>query len=437
MSKPNAQPIQISPEITIQPPLTRRGTGPGLILVVPPKWVVDHMNRLFLEYIQTKGNEDQCHVQKTLDPEPLKKWAEEGYAVAQVTVSDDRASKEKFAELLGTAMAELEKVKECEGLEKVGLVVYGTVGFNDIAFAITADPRITSCIFYGPFKPTWAKDTSVPVLAHIPGPAPKPTEREANIQIFGEEPENLKSHYYPNLKTLDCSFALPSCAGFNPTAASVAHTRSLTFLKPLVGGPYFDLETIWEEHTKYEFEDRSVEKTMATMVDQPYVNHVPTLTGGIGRENLTEFYRDHFINSNSDDAQLELVSRTVGIDRIVDEFLLNFTHDRVVDWLIPGVPPTHRKVSIPFTSIVNIRGDRLYHEHIAWDQGTVLRQLGLLPEYLPFPYALPDGRQPGEGGNRFEYRVPVAGLETAKKLVDENAVESNEMLGFEMREVSE
>lgn len=211
--------------------------------------------------------------------------------------------------------------------------VYGTIGFNDIASAITADPRITSCIFYGPFKHTWAKDTSVPVLAHIPGPAPKPAEREANIQIFGAEPVNLKSHYYPNLKTLDCSFALPQCAGFNPAAASVAHTRSLTFLKPLVGGPYFDLEAIWEEHTKYEFEDRSVEKTMATMVDQPYVNHVPTLTGGIGRENLTKFYRDHFINSNSDDAQLELVSRTVGIDRIVDEFLFNFTHDRVVDWL--------------------------------------------------------------------------------------------------------
>ena len=104
-------------------------------------------------------------------------------------------------------------------------------------------------------------------------------------------------------------------------------------MKPLLGGPYFDLEAIWDEHTKYEFEDRSVDKTMATMVDEPYVNHIPTLTGGIGRENLTKFYRDHFIHSNAEDAQLELVSRTVGIDRIVDEFLFNFTHDRVVDWL--------------------------------------------------------------------------------------------------------
>lgn len=72
---------------------------------------------------------------------------------------------------------------------------------------------------------------------------------------------------------------------------------------------------------------------MATMVQEPYVNHVPTLTGGIGRECLTAFYRNHFIFSNADDAALELVSRTVGIDRIVDEFLFSCTHDRVVDWL--------------------------------------------------------------------------------------------------------
>ena len=101
---------------------------------------------------------------------------------------------------------------------------------------------------------------------------------------------------------------------------------------------------------------------------------------------------------------------------------------------IPGIPPTGRKISVPMTSIVNIRGDRLYHEHIAWDQGTVLRQLRLLPEYLPFPYALPDGREPGNGLG-FEYRVPVAGVETARKMVDENALPSNEMLEYAVREV--
>lgn len=86
--------------------------------------------------------------------------------------------------------------------------------------------------------------------------------------------------------------------------------------------------------------------------------------------------------------------------------------------------------------MVNVRGDRLYHEHIAWDQATALRQLGLLPEYLPFPYPLPDGRLPAEG-KRFEYRVPTAGVETAQKLVDESSVASNGLFGFDIREVDD
>lgn len=100
---------------------------------------------------------------------------------------------------------------------------------------------------------------------------------------------------------------------------------------------------------------------------------------------------------------------------------------------VPGIPPTGRKVQVPFTGVVNIRGDRLYHEHIAWDQGTVLRQLGLLPEYLPYPYALPDGRVPASGKS-FEYRVPVGGVEVAEKMRDRNSVLSNQMFDWKIRE---
>lgn len=89
---------------------------------------------------------------------------------------------------------------------------------------------------------------------------------------------------------------------------------------------------------------------------------------------------------------------------------------------------------MPFTSVVNVRGDRLYHEHIAWDQASVLVQLGLMPEYLPYPYPLPDGTRPGEG-KRFEYKVPAAGADTAKKILDRNSVASNRMLGYRIREV--
>ncbi len=108
-------------------------------------------------------------------------------------------------------------------------------------------------------------------------------------------------HSYPGAP--GAYFAIPARDHYRASAAAVAHTRSPAFLKPRMGGPHFDLEKIWDEHTYYEFADRSVADTMATMVQEPYVNHVPTMTGGIGRDRLTKFYRDHFIFSNSDDAR--------------------------------------------------------------------------------------------------------------------------------------
>lgn len=194
--------------------------------------------------------------------------------------------------------------------------------------AVKAHPNIAGVVFYG----TWphGEISSVPVLAHLAGATNAPRAK------------GLAVHTYPGAGRF---FVIPAHADYRASAAAVAHTRSLSFLKPLMGGPNFDLEAIWDEHTRYEFADRSVEETMATMVDEPYVNHVPTLTGGIGRAKLTAFYQNHFIFSNSDDAALELVSRTVGIDRVVDEFLFNCTHDRVIDWLyerpLPHGPESH------------------------------------------------------------------------------------------------
>jgi len=88
---------------------------------------------------------------------------------------------------------------------------------------------------------------------------------------------DIKIHMYPSAPT-DALWVLPSAEMYHSTSAELAHTRSLEFLKPLLGGPYFDIEAVWEEHTKFEFVERDVEKTMATMVAQPYVNHIPTMT---------------------------------------------------------------------------------------------------------------------------------------------------------------
>lgn len=91
-----------------------------------------------------------------------------------------------------------------------------------------------------------------------------------------KDSESLRVYSYPEV--FSSGFIIPGHADFNMSSAGVAHTRSLTFVKKHLNGPYFDLEKIWDEHTYFEFGDRSVEKTMATMVQEPYVNHVPTVS---------------------------------------------------------------------------------------------------------------------------------------------------------------
>ena len=116
--------------------------------------------------------------------------------------------------------------------------------------------------------------------------------------------------------------------------------------------PKPDLAALWEAHCRHEFETRDVDATMATMVARPYVNHVPTMTGGVGHDQLKRFYKYHFIGGNPADTELKPVSRTVGADQIVDEMLFSFTHTSEIDWMLPGVPPTGRRVEIPLVAIV-------------------------------------------------------------------------------------
>jgi carboxymethylenebutenolidase len=157
-----------------------------------------------------------------------------------------------------------------------------------------------------------------------------------------------------------------------------------------------DLVALWEAHTRYEFETRDVDATMATMVAEPYVNHIPTMTGGVGHDELRHFYKHHFIGVNPPDFRLAPISRTVGDSRIVDEFIVRFTHTTVIDWMLPGIVPTGRAVEVATVAIVQFEGEKLVHEHIYWDQATVLVQIGKLD---------PRG-------------LPVAGAETARKAVD-------------------
>jgi carboxymethylenebutenolidase len=139
-----------------------------------------------------------------------------------------------------------------------------------------------------------------------------------------------------------------------------------------------DLAATFDAHMKAEFQDLDLEATMATMSASPYVHHVPTITGGNGTEGVRDFYEHHFIGQWPDDTETQQISRTVGENQVVDELVMTFTHDRELDIMLPGVPPTGRRITVPVVVIVGFEDGKVRHEHIYWDQATVLVQAGLL-----------------------------------------------------------
>ena len=160
---------------------------------------------------------------------------------------------------------------------------------------------------------------------------------------------------------------------------------------------------LWEEHTAYEFEAHSTEETLSTMTDAPININVPLLTGGVGLEEVRKYYSEYFIPKNPPDTEVTLLSRTVGEDRLVDELIQSFTHTIEMDYMLPGIPPTGRRVEIPVVVVVEFRDGKIASEHIYWDQASVLVQVGLLdPDVLP-----------------------VVGSESAKKMLDPTSVPSD------------
>lgn len=128
-----------------------------------------------------------------------------------------------------------------------------------------------------------------------------------------------------------------------------------------------------------------LDTTLSTMSDDPHLNHVPTMAGGIGRDGVRDFYRDHLVGKFfPPDVKMTNVSSTVGENQIVDEVFISFTHTTTIDWLLPGVAPTGKPVEMAVAVVVGFKDGKISHEHIYWDQAGVLVQVGLLdPKGLP------------------------------------------------------
>ncbi len=307
------------------------------------------------------------------------------------------------------AVAALRARPECTGPD--GTPKVGVLGFclgGTMAYRAAAEAGVDCAVSYygvGIHQQLDVIDRiTVPTVLHF---AEKdqyaPPEAVAQVREAAAGNRNIRIHVYPGV---DHAFNRPASPHFDKPAALMAHSRSIALFRRVMG-PDYDLSALWDKHCEHEFVTRDVAATMRTMVAEPYVNHIPTMTGGVGQADLARFYAEHFIPKTPKDTKLIPISRTVGADRVVDEMLFCFTHDIEIDWMLPGVPPTGRYVEIPLVAIVRFRGDKLYNEHIYWDQASVLVQIGLLD---------PKG-------------LPVAGIETAKKLVDESLPSNTLMRG--------
>jgi carboxymethylenebutenolidase len=144
------------------------------------------------------------------------------------------------------------------------------------------------------------------------------------------------------------------------------------------GNEGIDIAAVWDEHMRCEFVLRDADATMATMTEAPCLVEVPAGTGAQGREEVRNFYRDHFIPSWPVDTEVAPVSRTVGGDRVVDEFVVTFAHSLPMDWWLPGVAPTGLRVVLPHVAVVGFEQGLIAYEHIYWDQASLLAQIGLL-----------------------------------------------------------
>ena len=325
------------------------------------------------------------------DPQQIADlYAAEGYVV----LCPEAKIEEIGVGNVTTAVAELRGRGECTG--KVGALGLGHGG--RLAFLAAAEAAVDCAVVYHGSGIEAALDLAprirCPLVMHFAENDPElPAEVVARVRAAFDGRSDVGIYVYPEVAR---GFDRPASANYDKPAAGLAHSRSIALLRMSMG-PHYDLEALWDKHTLYEFGTRDVAATMQTMVPEPYVNHIPVMTGGVGGHELARFYAHHFIPKCPADIKLVPISRTIGTDRLVDEMLVCFTHDVEIDWMLPGIAPTGKYVEIPLVAIVRFRGDKLYNEHIYWDQASVLVQIGLLDPA----------------------RLPVAGVATAKKLVDE------------------
>jgi carboxymethylenebutenolidase len=327
------------------------------------------------------------------------RYAEEGYAVIAPDLArhfrgGSLGSDERRAATADAYVAKSRLGPYLEAGAKTGAL--GIAGGAAIAWRAALHGAVDAAAIYGHAEIgdelRDAARLACPFALHLTGSEAAGAAADVLERACAAQPR-LRIHTYPKNVT---GFAEPDDPHFDRHAADLAHSRSLGIFRPVLG-PFYDFARLFHEHVTHEFVDHDPDATMATMVDAPYVNHVPTLTGGVGHDLLKRFYTYHFIPKVPRERESVVLSETVGPDTVVIEHVSIYDHTEEMDYFLPGIPPTGKRLMVPTVVIAKFKGDKLYHEHIYWDQASVLVQLGLLD---------PAG-------------LPVAGADEARKMLDQ------------------
>ncbi|PYH47175.1 dienelactone hydrolase [Aspergillus saccharolyticus JOP 1030-1] len=354
------------------------------------------------------------------DNQTLRAWSDEGFDVVYVPFNNGGKD---YA-------ARLRTVKDGLGVgDNYAIIAFGDAASYCLDYFLkpTNASRLAALVAY---YPTTIPDTrnhypqSLRVLCHLAGNTvdmitiptalglqgkKKRTTKKINPGIGTGERLNIGWPTF-TYASVEPGFAESDLEEYDRLASDLAWSRTLQVLRKAFGKD-LDLEWRWEEHLEARFFSMNLKGTV-----EPYVSHLnpavtiaPTMSGAIGTHALRRFYEHHFLRKLPPSMRLRLISRTVGADRVVDELYASFEHTEEIPWMLPGIPPTNKRVEVILVSIVSLRAGRLYSEHMYWDQASVLVQLGLLdPKYVP------SGVAPGVD------RLPVVGREAARRIVEED-----------------
>ncbi|KAL4793862.1 hypothetical protein BDV19DRAFT_211848 [Aspergillus venezuelensis] len=354
------------------------------------------------------------------DNEFIQAWQKEGFNVVYVPYSKDEKD---YARRLMT-------VKEGLGVgDNYGVIAFGDAASFCLDYYLKPNNVSRLCALVS-YYPTNIPDTrsryppSVRMLTHLAGDVIDVTTTPTMLGLQGKKKRNTRQinpgigtgeqmdigHRAFTYSSSEPGFAEVDLDEYNRLDADLAFTRTLEVLRRAYGQDR-DLEKAWEEHLQGKFFSMNLTDTTKhyTKLLTPTVTYTPTLSGGTGSKALKRFYDQFFLNKLPPSMHLRLLSRTTGADRVVDELYVSFEHTHEIPWMLPGIPPTNKKVEIVLVSIVSLRANALYAEHVYWDQASVLVQVGLLD-----PKLVPDNLK-----GKVD-RLPVIGRDSARRILNED-----------------